>query len=145
MFYNSLSDFDDEIIYFTSEYVDLLEMIITKMKNNYFKINTSQREVFFKVVEKFNVDINRTDEQNIDIFTVLASVPFKETLTGGNTEYWNKWIDERRSKAYNQLMEELRDIKKEADEAGLLPDTDELLEEIKSMHTEKSLRELLQC
>ncbi|HDL16133.1 MAG TPA: hypothetical protein ENH28_08300 [Euryarchaeota archaeon] len=140
-----MSDFDDEIIYFTSEYVDLLEMIITKMKNNYFKINTSQREVFFKVVEKFNVDINRTDEQNIDIFTVLASVPFKETLTGGNTEYWNKWIDERRSKAYNQLMEELRDIKKEADEAGLLPDTDELLEEIKSMHTEKSLRELLQC
>ena len=97
-FYDYIDNLNDETILFLSEYVMLFELIITKIKKNGFKINHSQKEVFYKIIKKFNI---------------------------------------------NQTTGKLENIRKEADDVGLLFNFDELLEEIKLLHPEKSLREVI--
>jgi len=125
---------DNEILDLFHLYMDLLEMSLMKLKNDDFK----------KIEEKRIFLNNMDDAYKGECGLLELLVPFKQTLTGNNSEFWSEWADERIEKTKMSLPSKLDDLKRKAISLDLVPTMRELGEDAERLAHGKreSLREI---
>lgn len=125
---------DDEILDLFHLYMDLLEMSLMKLKNDEFE----------KIEEKRIFLNNMNDAYKGECGLLELLVPFKQTLTGDNSEFWFEWADERIEKTKMSLPSKLDDLKRKAISLDLVPTMRELREDANRLAHGKreSLREI---
>jgi hypothetical protein len=126
---------DIETIDIFHDYMDLLEMVLLKIKILSFKQSKEMVSVLDTLLEAFRGENG--------LLTLL--VPFKETLIGRDAEDLTRWMDSKISSSKEFLPSHIEALYEEARRHDLLPTKEELEADIKNYKPlrRKSIREMI--
>jgi len=141
--YKNVAHVDDQTIDIFHNYMDLVELIFIKLKNEKFKIPCDKAE-FFELYDKILYTFSSKDEYyQSDLLSLLA--PFEQTVVGSNANKWIEVIQRKAKEGKIILPEQIEGLYNYAESLGLLPTISELEQELDILNGKrKSLREILE-